>query len=179
MRSFKRWLDRSLTAQTVVIFLLAVGITALFRRDEHPVRWVVQGLLYTVIALGFLVVQRRRACRAADTDSRGLAELNRKIRHREVPQDPEERSAMRRLVADQLDQIERKGRWLPYWLGLMGLIAAAMLTLGLATGSLAFPLVFTVGMIGLCYWVLWMRRHALNRYRYMHGALREQSERVS
>ena len=179
MRSFKRWLDRSLAAQAVVIFLLGVGVTALFRQGRHPVLWVIQGAFYTAISVAVLVVQRRRASRAAGTDPRGLAELSRKIRHREVPSEPDERASMRRLVDDQLGQLERKGRWLPYWLGFMGLIAAALVVLGAAAGSLAFPLVIAAAIIGLCCWAVWMRRHALDRYRYMRAALQAEHERVS
>lgn len=57
-------------------------------------------MLYAAIGIAVVAAQRRRGRRAAGTDVRGLAELNRKIRHREVPSDPEEQEAMRRLVAD-------------------------------------------------------------------------------
>ncbi|MGW6057642.1 hypothetical protein [Streptomyces sp. NPDC055189] len=171
MRAFKRWLDRSLAAQAVVIFVLGVGITALFRRNEHPVVWVIQGMLYTAIAVTIVAVQRRKAGRAAGTDARGAADLNRKIRHREVPKDPDERASMRRLVAAHLGQMERARRWLPYWLGAMGLVAVGMFVLGAATGSLIFPLVFGVALLAFCCWVLWMRRRTLDRCRYMRASL--------
>ncbi|GHB48839.1 hypothetical protein GCM10010377_44750 [Streptomyces viridiviolaceus] len=171
MRALKGRLDRSLTAQAVVIFPLGVGIAALFRRDEHPVWWVIQGAFYSAIAITFVAMQRRRAARAAGTGPRTVAELQRKIRHREVPEQPEERATMRRLVAEQLGRMERGGRWLPYWLGLMGLIAVGMLALGAVNGSLVFPLLFAVGVIGFCSWALWMRRRTLDRYRHMRSAL--------
>ncbi|MFI6038499.1 hypothetical protein ACIBBD_31065 [Streptomyces sp. NPDC051315] len=180
MRALKRWFDRSLTAQAVVIFLVAVGVIALLSdRDEHPASWLIQGAIYTAIVMVFLAVQRRRTGRAVGTDPRGLAELNRRIRHREVPKDPEEQAAMRRLVAEQLGRMERGGRWLPYWLGFMGLVAAGMIALGVVNGSLAFPLVFAVGVIGFCCWVLWMRRHWMDRCRFMRSALQSRHERVS
>jgi hypothetical protein len=125
-----------------------------------------------------VAVQRRRASRAAGTDPRGLVELSRRIRHRDVPHDPEERESMRRLVDDQLGLLERKGRWLPYWLGFVGVVTAALLALGVAKGSLALPLVFTVGMIGFCCWAAWLRRRALDRFHFMRTALREEHERV-
>ncbi|MEU0407209.1 hypothetical protein ABZ307_05175 [Streptomyces griseorubiginosus] len=178
MRSLKRWLDRSLTAQAVLIFLVCLGVTALVHWDWNPVLWMVRGVLYTAIAVTFIAVQRRRALRATGTDARGLAELGRGIRHREVPTDPEERAAMRRLVNDQLERLERSARWLPYWLGFMGLIAAAILALGVATGSVALPLVFALGTAVFCYWIVWMRRRAIERHTYMRSALREQNERV-
>ncbi|MEU6354520.1 hypothetical protein ABZ896_35225 [Streptomyces sp. NPDC047072] len=179
MRSLKRWLDRSLTAQAVVIFLLGVGVNALIRRDSHPALWVFQALLYTAVALAFVVVQRRRALRVAGTDAGGLVELGRKVRRREVPSEPGERAAMRRLVDDQLGLMERKGRLLPYWLGFMGLIAAALLVLGVATGSWVFPLVFALFTVGFCCWIVWMRRRAMDRFRFMRSALREEHEKVS
>ncbi|MFJ3623836.1 hypothetical protein ACIPSH_37690 [Streptomyces iakyrus] len=174
MLSLKRLLDRSLTAQATLVFLLGLGITALFRKDEHPALWVFHSALYTGVAVAFLAVQRRRAARAVGTDAGGLADLNRKIRHHEVPQDPQEQAAMRRLVAEQLGQVERAGKWLPYWLGVMGLVAVGMLVLGAVSGSLVFPLLFAVGMVMLCCWVLWMRRRSLDRLRRMHQALRQQ-----
>ncbi|MFI8952484.1 hypothetical protein ACIGO6_39165 [Streptomyces sp. NPDC053750] len=172
MLSLKRLLDRSLTAQAALVFLLVLGITALIRKDQHPAVWVFQSALYTGVAVVVLAVQRRRAARAAGTDAGGLAELNRKIRHHEVPKTPEEQAVMRRLVAEQLGQMERAGKWLPYWLGAMGLVAVGMLVLGAVTGSLAFPLLFTAGMVALCSWVPWMRRRSLDRLRRMREALR-------
>ncbi len=174
MLSLKRLLDRSLTAQAILVFLLGLGITALIRRDEHPAIWVLHSALYTGIAVAFLAVQRHRAARAVGTDAGGLAELNRKIRHHEVPQDPDERAAVRRLVAEQLGQMERAGKWLPYWLGAMGLVAVGMFVLGAVSGSLAFPLLLALGMVALCFWVVWMRRRSLDRLRRMRQALRPQ-----
>ncbi|MFI6088301.1 hypothetical protein [Streptomyces sp. NPDC051218] len=171
MRAFKLWLDRSLAAQTILIFLLGVGVTAGFRRDEHPAVWLVQGTLYAAIATVFVAVQRRRASRAVGTDARRLAELNRKLRHREVPREPEERATMRRLVAENLGQMERGRTWLPYLLGVMALIAVSMFVVGAATGSFVFPLVFAGGVIGFCGWIVWMRRRSLAHCRYMRSAL--------
>ncbi|MFD3504293.1 hypothetical protein ACFWWT_38480 [Streptomyces sp. NPDC058676] len=179
MRALKRWLERSLTAQAILLFPLAVGVAALFRRNEHPVLWVIHGTVYATIVIACLAVQRRKVGRAVGTDPGGIADLNRKIRHREVPRDPEEQATMRRLVAEQLGRMERGGRWLPYWLGLMGLIAVGMLALGVATGSLVFPLVFAVAVAGFCFWVIRMRRLAMDRHRYMRSALQGQRERVS
>jgi hypothetical protein len=179
VRSLRRWLDSSLAAQAAVVFLVGVGVTALFRQGEHPVVWVTRGLLYAAVSISVVAVQRRRASRAAGTDPQGLAELNRRIRHREVPSEPGERASLRRLVDDQLGRLERTGRWLPYWLGFMALIAVGLLVLGTTTGSLAFPLAFAVGTIGFCYWVVWMRRRTLDRYRFMRSALRDEKEPVS
>lgn len=178
MRRLPRWLDRSLAAHALLSFLLCLGITALWRRDEHPVLWVIQAAIYTSAATLGLALQRRRVSRAVGTDPRGLVELNRKLRHREVPQDPEEQATMRRLVAEHLGRMERAGRWLPYWLGLMGLAAAGMLALGTATGSLTLPLVFTFSVIAVCYWILWARRRSFDRCRSMQSALQSQAERV-
>jgi hypothetical protein len=172
--SLKRLLGRSLTAQATLVFLLGLGITALRRRDEHPAVWVFHSALYTGVAVAVLAVQRRRAARAVGTDAGGIADLNRKIRHHEVPQDPQEQAAMRRLVAEQLGQVERAGRWLPYWLGAMGLVAVGMFVLGVASGSLVFPLLFALGMTVLCFWILWMRRRSLDRLRRMRQALQQQ-----
>jgi len=179
VRSFKRWLDRGLTAQAVLVFLVCVGVTALIRWDRDPVVWVVRGALFTAVTMTFVAVQRRRARRAAGTDSRGLVELGRRIRRRDVPTDPEERAAMRRLVDDQLERFGRSARWLPYWLGFMGLIAAALLALGVATGALLYPLVFALGTAAFCCWILWVRRRTLDRFHYMRSAVREEHEHAS
>ncbi|GAA2550297.1 hypothetical protein GCM10010423_58230 [Streptomyces levis] len=174
MLSLKRLLDRSLTAQAILTFLLVLGITGVIRRDEHPAVWLFHSALYTGIAVAVLAVQRRRAARAAGTDTGRLADLNRRIRHQQVPNDPQERAAMRRLVTEQLGQVERAGRWLPYWLGAMSLVAAGMLVLGAVSGSLVFPVLFAIGMAALCSWVLWMRRRSLHRLHWMHQALQQQ-----
>ncbi|MEU5887561.1 hypothetical protein ABZ835_12045 [Streptomyces sp. NPDC047461] len=171
MRAFKRLLDRSLTAQAVLIFPLLVGFAALFRRHENPVWWVVQATLCTAITLGFLAAQRRRAGRATGTDARGVAELNRKLRHSEVPKAPEERATMRRLIDAELGRVERGGRWLPYWLGFMGLIAIGTLALGVSAGAWIVPLVIAIGVVGFCWWVLWARRRFIDRCHHMRSAL--------
>ncbi|MFH9618089.1 hypothetical protein [Streptomyces pratensis] len=173
MRTLKLWLDRSLTAQAVLIFALGLGLTAVFHRDGHPGWWVIRTALFTAVVIGIVAVQRRRTGRAAGTGPRGVAEINRRIRHREVPEDPEERAAMRRLLAEQLGRMERGGRWLPYWLGCMGLVAAGLIVLGALTGSLTFPLVFAVGTAGFCYWVFRMRRRSMELHRDMTSALRD------
>lgn len=180
MSALKRRLDSSLTAQAVLAFLMALAITALFARpDEHPASWLLRSALYTGIGVVFMVVQRRRIGRATGADPRRLADLNRKIRHREVPSDPEERAVMRRLVAEHLRRMERGGRWLPYSLGLMGLLAVGLLVVGAVTGSLSLPVFTAVLLIGICCWTLWMRRRTLDRCRHMQSTLREQDERVS
>ncbi|MGW2236893.1 hypothetical protein [Streptomyces sp. NPDC001759] len=75
---------------------------------------------------------------------------------------------MRRLVAEHLRRMERGGRWLPYSLGLMGLIAVGVLVLGAVTGSLSLPVFSAVLMIGMCCWILWTgvvnRRATVVRY---------------
>ncbi|MGW5731671.1 MULTISPECIES: hypothetical protein [Streptomyces] len=173
MRVVKRWLDQSLIAQAALIFVLGVGVTALFRPDEHPVVWVIQSVFYSAIAMAFVAVQRRKAGRAAGTDGRGVVELHRKIRHREVPQEPEERASMRRLVTHQLGQMERGGRWLPYWLGVLVLLAVGMVVLGaVTTGLSAMPLILAGALIGFCCWALWMRRRTLDHFRHMDSSLR-------
>ncbi|MFI6609729.1 hypothetical protein [Streptomyces sp. NPDC050507] len=173
MQTVKHWFSDSLIAQGLVVLVLGLGVGALVRRDEDPGVWMVQGLFYTVVVVGFLAVQRRRTSRATGAGPHAIAGLNRKIRHREVPRDPEERALMLRLVDDQLGKIERGGRWLPYWLGFMGLVAAGLLALGAVNGSVVFPLVFAVGVVAFCLWILWMRRRALELLHHMRSALRE------
>ncbi|WP_406092012.1 hypothetical protein [Streptomyces sp. NBC_01013] len=174
MRTVKHWFHHSLAGQALVVFLLGLGFSALFRRNDHPGLWVAQSLLYTAVIIGVLAAQRRRTARATGADPRAVVSLNRRIRHRAVPRDPEERAMMRRLVDDQLGKMERGGRWLPYWLGFMGLSAVGMLVLGASTGSLVFPLVFTVGVAAFCLWILWMRRRAMELHHHMRSALHNQ-----
>lgn len=176
MHTVKHWFSDSLVAQGLVVLVLGVGLGALFRQDAHPGSWVVQSLFLTVAVMGTAAFQRRRIRRVTGADTRTIAGLSRKIRHREVPQDPGERAVMRRLVDDQLGKIERGGRWLPYWLGFMGLVAVGMVVLGATTnGSLVFPLVFTVGVVAFCCWILWMHRRALGLYHHMRSALRDRA----
>ncbi len=173
MHTVKHWFNHSLAAQALVLFVLGLGLGAVFRRDDHPALWAVQSLLYTAVIVGILAYQRRRTSRATGARPGTVVDLNRRIRHREVPGDPEERALMRRLVEDQLGKMERGSRWLPYWLGLMGLVAVGMLVLGATSGSLAFPVVFAVGVVGFCCWILWMRKRAMELHHHMRSALRE------
>ncbi|MFJ5849813.1 hypothetical protein [Streptomyces sp. NPDC092903] len=173
MHTVKHWFSHSLAAQALLLFVLGLGLGAVFRRDGHPALWAVQSLVYTAVIVGILAYQRRRTSLATGARPGTVVDLNRRIRHREVPKDPEERAVMRRLVEDQLGKMERGSRWQPYWLGFMGLIAVGMLVLGFTTGSPAFPVVFAVGVIAFCCWIVWMRRRAMELHQHMRSALRE------
>ncbi|MFE0552563.1 hypothetical protein ACFW3A_24335 [Streptomyces pilosus] len=178
MGAFKRWLDRSLTAQAILLLVVGVAMGALLRRDEPPVSWFLHGGLYGAVAVTFLALQRRRLARAVGADPGEIARLNRGVRHREVPAEPGKREAMRRLVDVQLRQMEGARRWMPYWFAAMGFVAVAVLVLGIVTGTLVLPLVTALGVAGLCVWVLWMRRRSLDRLRHMRSALAAGSERA-
>ncbi|MFD7720304.1 hypothetical protein [Streptomyces sp. NPDC059814] len=173
MHTVKHWFSRSLAAHALVLFVLGLGLEAVFRRDDHPALWAVRSLVYTAVVIGVVAYQRRRTSRATGARPATLIDLGRRIRHREVPEDPEERAVMRRLVEDQLGKMERGSRWLPYWLGFMGLTAVGMLVLGVTTGSPALPLVFGVGVIVFSCWLVWIRKRAIERYQHMRSALRE------
>ncbi|WP_406283643.1 hypothetical protein [Streptomyces sp. NBC_00209] len=174
MHTVKHWFNDSLIGQGVVVFGLGVGLNALLRHDEHPAMWLVQGAVYTVVVMVALVLQRRRTSRVTGASPSAVAGLLRKIRHHEVPRDPQERAVLRRLVDDQLGRIERGKRWLPYWLGAMGLVAIGLLVLGATRGSLGYALLFAAFVAVFCAWILWMRRRAVALYRDMRVALREQ-----
>lgn len=173
MHTVKHWFSHSLAAHALVLFVLGLGLGAVFRRDGHPALWAVQSLVYTAVVIGVVAYRRRRISRATGARPDALIDLDRRIRHREVPEDPGERAVMRRLVEEQLGKMERGSRWLPYWLGIMGLIAVGMLVLGAATGSPAFPVVFGVGVIVFCWWIMWLRKRTIERYQHMRSALRE------
>nr|WP_202541384.1 hypothetical protein [Streptomyces sp. SID2563] len=160
--------------QGLVVFGLGVGLNALLRHDDPPAMWLVQGAVYTVVVMVAVALQRRRTSRVTGASPSAVAGLLRKVRHRDVPRDPQERAVMRRLVDDQLRRIERGKRWLPYWLGAMGLVAIGLLVLSSAGGSLGYALVFAAFVVAFCAWILWMRRRAVALYRDMRVALREQ-----
>ncbi|MEU2024713.1 hypothetical protein ABZ565_21615 [Streptomyces sp. NPDC016469] len=173
MHTVKHWFNDSLIGQGLVVFGLGVGLNALLHRDEHPAMWLVQGAVYTIVVMVAVALQRRRTSRVTGASPGAVAGLLRKIRHHEVPRDPQERAVMRRLVDDQLGRMERGRRWLPYWLGAMGLVAIGLLVLSSAGGSLGFALVFALFVAAFCAWILWTRRRALNLYRDMRTALRD------
>nr|WP_237498436.1 MULTISPECIES: conjugal transfer protein TraG N-terminal domain-containing protein [unclassified Streptomyces] len=157
-----------------MVLALGVGLNALLRHDEHPAMWLVQALVYAVVVMVAMALQRRRTSRATGASPDAIAGLDRKIRHHEVPNDPEERAVMRRLVDEHLGKIERGKRWLPFWMAFMGMIVVAMFVLAATTGgSLLFPLAFGVFMAAFCAWILWMRRRSLAMNRGMRTALRE------
>ena len=173
MHTVKHWFNDSLIGQGLVVFGLGVGLNALLRHDDPPAMWLVQGAVYTVVVMVAVALQRRRTSRVTGASPSAVAGLLRKVRHRDVPRDPQERAVMRRLVDDQLRRIERGKRWLPYWLGAMGLVAIGLLVLSSAGGSLGYALVFAAFVVAFCAWILWMRRRAVALYRDMRVALRE------
>ncbi|MFJ3086895.1 hypothetical protein [Streptomyces sp. NPDC086838] len=174
MHTVKHWFNDSLIGQGLLVFGLGVGLNALLRHDDPPAMWLVQGAVYTVVAMVAVVIRRRRMRRVTGASPGTVAGLLRKVRHGEVPRDPQERAVLRRLLDDQLGRIERGKRWLPYWLGVMGLIAVGLLVLGAVRGSLGYALLVAAFVVGLCAWVLWMRRRAVALYRDMGAALRDQ-----
>jgi len=173
VHTVKHWFSDSLIGQGLLVLVLGVSLNALLRHDESPAMWLVQGVVYTVVVMVAMALQRRRVSRVTGASPGAVADLMRKIRHHDVPQDPKERDVMRRLVDDQLGKIERGERWLPYWLGAMGLVAVGLLVLGFAGGSLGYSLFFAVFVVAFCVWLLWTRRRALRLYRDMRVALRE------
>ncbi|MFF3643359.1 hypothetical protein [Streptomyces sp. NPDC002564] len=179
MHALKRLLDRSLLAQALVVFPLCVGAVALFRPDAHPVGWVVQAALYTAVAFTVLGLQRRRVSGSVGIGPASLADLDRRIRRREVPDDPGERVTMLRLVDEHLARLGRSGRWLWAWLVFMGLTVVGALVLGAATGSWGLPASFTVLVSAFCVWAVWMRRRSLERLRFMRSTLRDAVERAA
>lgn len=70
MHTVKRWFDHSPAAQALVLFVLGLGLGAVFRRDGHPASWAVRSLLCTAVIIGILAYQRRRTSRAAGHDRR-------------------------------------------------------------------------------------------------------------
>jgi hypothetical protein len=75
-----------------------------------------------------------------------------------------------------LGLLERRGRWLSYWLAFVGLITTARLALRVATGSLTSPLVFAAGVIARCCRAVRKRRRALESHHFMRAVLREERD---
>ncbi|MFI5754792.1 hypothetical protein [Streptomyces sp. NPDC051569] len=60
MHGLKKWLDRSVPAQALLIFLLLAGATELIRPGLPVAQWLVQSVLWTAFCVLLVVVRRRQ-----------------------------------------------------------------------------------------------------------------------
>ncbi|MEU3188140.1 hypothetical protein ABZ707_28685 [Streptomyces sp. NPDC006923] len=165
----KRWLDRSVPAQAVLLLLLVAGATKLIRPELSTPHWLVQSVVWTAFAMVFVLIRRRQDRSAMGGASAGEhVSVERKLRRCQIPEDPRERESMRRLVAYRRRQMTRYAWTLVPLFAVLVLLPVVWAVQGVWTTAvlwLLFGLVFGS-------WVFSARRHNLSRVRHMDEALR-------
>ncbi|MFC4033393.1 hypothetical protein ACFO3J_18140 [Streptomyces polygonati] len=140
------------------------------------VLWLVFGLLShrgaasagvsAVVYGGFMAVSagmgRRRVSRATGVEVDDLPRLSRQARRGELPQDPEQRRQMRRLVRWQLGRMHDMRRAVLAF-GLLFLVFAANTVLWFVTGHGVAGLCWLVGGLAMLALIWWNRRRTESR----------------
>ncbi|WP_329124214.1 hypothetical protein [Streptomyces sp. NBC_01465] len=167
MRAVRKWFKDSPAAQTVLGFVLFAAVILSLNWGHTPGWWLVKLGLYIAISVAFAARRRRRDAEAAGTDTATLKSLERRIQRGTVPEDPQERAAMRRLVLHRLDLMSRT-RWsVPAFSVMLALVAV----LAAVTGDWAVAAVFLAISAVVTGAMVWIRRRAARKLHHLDDVL--------
>jgi hypothetical protein len=129
MRKIDLWFARHPVAQTLLSVLLATAVILLISPGRSPAEVLGRTAALCVTGMAVVLAFRRREQRAARASGGRYAELEQRMRHGEVPEDPADREAMRGLVAQRLRVNRHRHLALAVlWLLMGGVAVAAALT---------------------------------------------------
>ncbi|GGW13739.1 hypothetical protein GCM10018980_15770 [Streptomyces capoamus] len=161
-----RFLGRHLWLQVVLSLLAASALIMLLFPGRSFASVLVRTAVTSVGAIAVLVVRRRREKRAAG-GADDLVSLDLKLRDGEVPEDPQERRAMRDLVAQRLHRTRHRRAALVLLGVLFGGLTVLLALTGNARQSIGFG-VLTVVFVG---WIAYQGHVQDRRLRSMRAAL--------
>ncbi|MES9525273.1 hypothetical protein [Streptomyces capoamus] len=162
-----RFLGRHLWLQVVLSLLAASALIMLLFPGRSFASVLVRTAVTSVGAIAVLVVRRRRERRAAGGSADDLVSLDLKLREGEVPEDPQERRAMRDLVAQRLHRTRHRRAALVLLGVLFGGLTVLLALTGNARQSIGFG-VLTVVFVG---WIAYQGHVQDRRLRSMRAAL--------
>jgi hypothetical protein len=169
MYRLKQLLDRSVAAQAVLVFVLAAGVTRLISPHRPVAVWLFNSAFYTAMGVVFVIVRRRRDRAVMGGATAGEhASAERKMIHGQVPDEPQERDVMRRLVRHRRRQMGKFG-WT--MIPLLALLVVLCPVFWAATGAWTTAVLWLVFGAVFGSWMVWIRRLNLRRLAYMDEAL--------
>jgi Flp pilus assembly protein TadB len=141
-------------------YFVVYGGFQLLRPGRTWVDAVIGAAIYAAWMTGWQVRRRRRDSRAVGAKADELPQLERRMMRGEVPDDPAERQAMRKLAERRTAKLRRGAKWA---LPLLGFLWLAFAVLSLARGDLGTGLVWLAAgavMLGV---IFWSRQRVLGR----------------
>lgn len=122
---------------------------------------LIAGAFYAGWMTWWMMRRRRRDGRSVGADADDLPVLERRMRHGDLPADPEERRIMRGLAQRRLAQMGRRpARW---GFLVLGVIVAGLTALMAANGDMVQAVCTAVGGAAFLGWMAVMRRRNLAR----------------
>ncbi|MET9700753.1 hypothetical protein ABZY31_28080 [Streptomyces sp. NPDC006529] len=119
MREFSRWVALRPWMQGALVAVFGAGVILLLGPGSSPFAAVLRGISGAVGATAVMMMIRRRERRASGVSTaEDYVSLDDRLRHGEVPDSPEERAEMGRLVTDRLRRVRHR-RWALIFLFLM------------------------------------------------------------
>ncbi|MBQ0986542.1 hypothetical protein KBZ10_18895 [Streptomyces sp. F63] len=170
-RKLTRRLEQHLGAQALLILLVAWPALALAGRESWSGSFG-RAVLFTAVGTAVLALDRRRESRAAGLSEADTADLDRKLRHGELPPRRRERVAMYRLL------VHRRHRMRHAWIALPALalgIATALAVMvrgAVGAGLFLLTVLLSVAAVGA-----WGSRRRLTRLRRLEESLVRERER--
>ncbi|AYN43075.1 hypothetical protein D9753_34050 [Streptomyces dangxiongensis] len=168
MNRVRLLLARHLWLQLTLSLLVAVAlIVVLF--PGRPVLSVLLRTAFTSVgAIAVVLTRRRKERRAAGGSADAVVALDAKLRRGEVPSAPEERGAMRELVAQRLHRMRHR---VPALICLAVLFTAVTLLM-VFTGTVRQAVGFAVLTVVFVGWIIYHGNRRHERLRTMDAALK-------
>ncbi|MBL1104315.1 hypothetical protein JK361_06795 [Streptomyces sp. 5-8] len=171
MRRVRLLLARHLWLQLILSVLAASALIMLLFPGRSAVSVVVRTAVTSVGAVVVVLVQRRKERRAAGGSADDVVELDAKLRKGEIPSAPEERRAMRGLVARRLHRMRHRVAALIGLAALFTTVTLLMVFTGTVRQAVGFA-VLTVVFVG---WNIHRGNVWHRRLRAMEAALSDGS----
>ena len=154
--------------QVFVYSAVGFGVwMTIFGAHHSAIGGMISGLLFGAAMTAYVAKVRRRDTESTGTPLASVGSLDEMIRSGTPPVDPEQRQAMRALIARRRRQVA-VGRWLsPIVFGMFTLLGLALAIAGPAWPNVLFPVVFA----GFMVWSAIATRRNQRRLDIMDAAL--------
>ncbi|WP_312038259.1 hypothetical protein [Streptomyces galbus] len=162
-----RFLGRHLWLQVVLSLLAASALIMLLFPERSFASVLVRTAVTSVGAIAVLVARRRKEKRAAGGSADDLVSLDLRLRNGEVPEAPQERRAMRDLVAQRLHRTRHRRTALV----LLGVLFGGLTVLMALTRDVRQSIGFGVLTVVFVGWMAYQGKVQDRRLRTMRAAL--------